>query len=177
MFRRMGIPVWSADDAVHALYGPGGAAVGPVSEICPEAVTVDGVDRSILSEWIAATPGALSKIEAVVHPLVADDRKRFLGAAHSDIVVVDVPLLFETGGESAVDAVVVVTAPEDEQRRRVLARDGMTEAKLAIILSKQMPDAEKRQRADFIIEATSLEAAYDQVQNVVQIIRSRLANA
>ena len=110
MFRRMGIPVWSADDAVHALYGPGGAAVGPVSEICPEAVTVDGVDRSILSEWIAATPGALSKIEAVVHPLVADDRKRFLEAAHSDIVVVDVPLLFETGGESAVDAVVVVTA-------------------------------------------------------------------
>lgn len=177
MFRELGIPVWSADDAVHRLYAKGGLASSAIAELSPEAVTPDGVDRTALSDWIARTPGGLARIESVVHPLVAEDRRRFLEAVTADLVVVDIPLLYETGGESAVDAVVVVSVSEDEQRRRVMQRPGMTREKFEMILSKQMPDAQKRERADYVIQTTNLEAARVQVQQVVEDIRSRLSDA
>jgi dephospho-CoA kinase len=177
MFRDQGIPVWSADDAVHRLYAPGGDAVALIAELCPEAVSERGVDRSALSSWIAETPEALSRIEAVVHPLVAADRESFLRNAASDIVLLDIPLLFETGGDRYVDAIVVVSAPEDEQRRRVLARPGMTPQKLDFVLSKQIPDAEKRKRADFVIWTSSLDEARSAVQHVIRTLQKSQDNA
>lgn len=177
MFRSLGIPVWSADDAVHRIYRRDGQATESIAEICPEAVTLDGVDRKALSEWITQNPGGLARIEAIVHPLVAQDRKQFLESTKSKIVVVDVPLLFETGGEESVDIVVVVSAPEEEQRRRVMSREGMSEEKLNLILTKQMPDAQKRERADYVIRTTSLEAARTQVQKVLKDVKDKLAHA
>ena len=175
MFEEAGVPVWSADAAVHRLYGLGGAAVDLLAEEFPSAVKNGAVDRAVLSNLIADDQGVLGRIEAIVHPLVAADRAAFISESEAAIVVVDVPLLFETG--TNVDAVVVVTVSEDEQRKRVLAREGMTEEKFEIILSKQMPDAEKRARADYIIETTSLEAARSGVQDVLAKIRSELTDA
>ncbi len=177
MFAEHGIPVWSADDAVHKLYSKGGAAVSEIKKICPSAVEDGAVDRSKLSAWIAKTEGALVQIERLVHPLVQDDRNQFITSQTSDIVLVDIPLLFETGSENQCDTVVVVSAPEETQRKRVLAREGMTEAKLALILSKQMPDREKRARADYVIETTSLEGARQSVQYILNGIRNKLRHA
>jgi dephospho-CoA kinase len=171
MFAEAGVPVWDADAAVHRLYAPGGAAVEGIRAICPEAVVDDGVRREALKTWIERDPAALKRIEAVVHPLVAADRADFVAGAERDVVVVDVPLLFETGGETAVDAVVVVSAPPEVQRARVLARPGMTEARLDAILARQMPDAEKRARADFVIPTVTLEEARARVQDVLNTIR------
>lgn len=177
MFAEAGLPVWDADAAVHRLYGRGGAAVEGIRAICPEAVTDGEVRREVLRTWIDRDPAALGQIEGVVHPLVAADRAAFVGAAQGGIVVVDVPLLFETGGERAVDAVVVVSAPPEVQRARVLARPGMTEARLDAILARQMPDAEKRARADYVIPTATLEEARDAVQDVLKDIRRRAGHA
>lgn len=177
MFRKAGIPVWSADAAVHQLYGPDGAATQKIQQLCPESVTDCGIDREILSNWISGTPEGLARIEKIVHPLVYRSRQEFLKSTDADIAVLDIPLLFETGGETEVDMIVVVSAPADEQRRRVLARPGMTEEKLNMILSRQTPDAEKRSRADWVIETTSLEEAETSVQNVIREIRGRLTDA
>jgi dephospho-CoA kinase len=171
MFAEAGVPVWDADAAVHRLYARGGAAVEEIRALCPEAVADGAVRREVLKAWIDRDPGALSRIEAVVHPRVAADRAAFVAAAESDVVVVDVPLLYETGGEAAVDAVVVVSAPPEVQRARVLARPGMTEARLAAILARQMPDAEKRARADYVIPTVALEDARAGVQDVLNTIR------
>ena len=171
MFRQQGIPVWSADEAVHRLYEPGGDGLAAIASLCPDAVSTDGVDRTVLSSWIARTEDGLSKIEALIHPLVAEDRETFLRKTTANVVVLDIPLLFETGGDNFVDAVVVVTVPEKEQRKRVLARPGMTEEKLNLILSKQLADAEKRKRADFVIETSSLDEASLAVQKVIEDIR------
>lgn len=170
-FRDAGIPVWDADDAVHRLYAAGGAAVAPVGQLCPAAVQDGAIDRPALKRWIAEDPSALAKIEAAVHPLVAADRAAFLDQARRDaapLVVVDIPLLFETGAEGSVDAVVVVSAPAEDQRARVLARPGMTEDHFARILAKQMPDAEKRRRADHVIETRSLEGARRAVHSLIR---------
>jgi dephospho-CoA kinase len=171
MFAEAGVPVWDADAAVHRLYGRGGAAVEQIRAICPEAVVDGAVRREVLKDWIDRDPGALARIEAVVHPLVAADRAAFVAGEESDIVVVDVPLLFETGGAKDVDVVVVVSAPPEVQRARVLARPGMTEARLAAILARQMPDAEKRARADHVIPTLTLEEARAGVQDVLNTIR------
>lgn len=154
MFRARGVPVHDADACVHTLYGPGGAAASAIGAAFPGTLAPDGaVDRAALRTIVLGEPERLRRLEALVHPLVRQARDDFL-AAHeaAPLVVLDVPLLFETGGEAGCDAVAVVTAPAEVQRARVLARPGMTEEAFTQILAKQMPDAEKRRRADFLIE-------------------------
>ncbi len=168
-FREMGVPVWDADAAVHRLYAQGGAAVEAVRQICPEAVTTTGVDRAALKRWIAQDSSALARLEAVVHPLVAADREEFINAADVPLVVLDIPLLFEVGAD--VDGVLVVTAPPDVQRARVLSREGMSPAQLETILARQMPDAEKRARADFVIETLDMDSTRQAVQDLVSRLR------
>jgi len=170
-FADAGAAVWDADAAVHALYAPGGAGARAVARLAPQAVGADGVDRAARRAAALADPGLLARIEAAVHPLVAADRAAFLAAARdagAAVAVCDVPLLFETGAEADFDAVVVVSAPADAQRARVLARPGMTPQALAAILSRQTPDAEKRARADFVIDTgKTVEAAQAQARAVL----------
>ncbi len=180
MFREEAVPVWDADGAVHRLYAPGGAGVAQIAELRPEAVRDGQVSRPALRAWIAEDPSALERIEKAIHPLVADDRADFLAgadAADEPLVVLDIPLLFETGGERFVDAVLVVTAPPELQRERVLARPGMTEADLGRMLAKQMSDAEKRARADFIIQSVELESTRHSVQALIGHLRERSKDA
>jgi dephospho-CoA kinase len=172
-FRDAGLAVWDADTAVHRLYAPGGAAVAAIGAIHPQAVHGGAVDRAVLRVWIARDETALAQIEAVVHPLVAADRMAFLENAATDIVVLDIPLLFETGADAALDATLVVTAPAELQRRRVLARPGMTEAQFNAILARQMPDREKRARATHVIETLGLAAAREAVAALIAYIRER----
>lgn len=155
MFAEVGALVWNADEAVHALYAPGGAAVAPVGDAFPGTVIDGAVDRTRLAEVLGRDPAAFSRLEAIVHPLVLAGRLEALAEAEArgvKLAVLDIPLLYETGGDAAVDAVVVVTADADIQRRRVLDRPGMTAERLDAILSRQMPDAEKRRRADFLVD-------------------------
>lgn len=168
MFAAQGVPVWDADAAVHRLYAPGGAAVPGVGALFPSAVTAAGIDRKVLSQLLAAAPRRLAELEAVVHPLVADDRAAFV-AAHADapVVLLDIPLLFETGAEAQMDGVAVVSAPAEVQRARVLSRPGMTPETLDLILSRQMPDADKRARATWIIPTDSLPAAQAAVAGIL----------
>jgi dephospho-CoA kinase len=176
MFADAGIPVWDADAAVHRLYEPGQPAALAISGLFPEAMDAAGrVDRPALRRVIQSDPAALDRLNAAVHPLVRQDRAGFLAAmADSPIVLLDIPLLYESGLADACDAVAVVSAPPGVQRDRVLAR-GMTEAEFALILSRQMPDAEKRARADYLIPTTSLEAARAAVKDVLADIRRRIA--
>jgi dephospho-CoA kinase len=179
LFAEAGVPVWDADAAVHRLYAEGGAGAGAIAGLAPQAVSGAVVDRDRLRDAIIADPDLLGRIEARVHPLVAADREAFAAAhADADILLFDIPLLFETGGEAGLDAVLVVTAPEAVQRARVLARPGMTPAALARILARQTPDAEKRARADFIIETgRGVEAARADVLALLARIRAGRANA
>lgn len=170
MFRDLGVPVWDADAAVHRLYAKGGAAVARIAALAPQAILGGMVDRARLRDAIAADPALLDRINAVVHPLVAADRAAFLSATRAAIVVMDVPLLFETGGEGYCDGVAVVSAPPEVQRARVLAR-GMPERDLDLILSRQMPDAQKRARADFVIPTSTLDGARAAVQDILQQLR------
>ncbi|MGR4862888.1 dephospho-CoA kinase [Caulobacter sp. LARHSG274] len=176
MFVAEGVPVYDADAAVHALYAPGGAAVGPVEAAFPGVVVDGAVDRARLSARVVGHPEALKALEAVVHPLVAAHRAGFFKdaiKAGADIAVLDVPLLFETGGDRTVDKVVVVSAPPDLQRQRVLARPGMDGAKFEAILARQTPDAEKRARADFVIDTgQGLDHARQQVRDLLTRLRA-----
>ncbi|WP_375260282.1 dephospho-CoA kinase [Palleronia sp.] len=172
LFREAGVPVWDADAAVHALYSAGGAAVEPVRALCPEAVGPNGVDRAALNDWIARESDALGQIEAVVHPLVAADRAAFIAAADSDIVVLDIPLLFEVGAAAEVDTIVVVSAPAEIQRKRVLARPGMTEERFARILAKQMPDAEKRTQADVVVPSVTIDETRVHIDRLIRSLRN-----
>lgn len=173
MFAEAGVPVWDADAAVHRLYAPGGAAVEPIRALHPDAVVDGTVDRAALKAWIAADPEALSRINAAVHPLVAADRARFLATTEADLVVLDIPLLFETGADAEADLVVTVSAPPEVQRARVLGRGLMDEATFATILARQMPDAEKRKRADVVIETRTLDQARAAVQKVIDRARGQ----
>ena len=172
MFAARGVPVWDADAAVHRLYGPGGAAVAPVGALVPGAATADGIDRAALRGWLSEDPARLALLERIVHPLVAADRNRFLSVrADAPVVVLDIPLLFETGAERELDGVAVVSAPPEVQRARVLARPGMTEDQFQAILARQMPDAKKRSRATHIIETLDLNAASACVTALIAYIR------
>ncbi|QDL91302.1 dephospho-CoA kinase [Paroceanicella profunda] len=171
-FRTAGVPVWDADAAVHRVYAPGGAAVGPVTALVPAALKDGGVDRAALREAILADGTLLSRIEAAVHPVVSRDRAAFLEqnrAAGVPLVVCDIPLLFESGDVSWLDAVLVVTAPPEVQRARVMARPGMTETAFAAILARQVPDAEKRARADHVIDTSrGLDHAEAEVARIIR---------
>jgi dephospho-CoA kinase len=174
LFRDAGVPVQDADQVVSELYVRGGAAVGPVGEAFPGVVRDGAIDRAALSQRVLGAPEALKRLEAIVHPLVRAERDRFLEAAKdAEVVVFDVPLLLETGIDRDMDAVVVVSASEDVQRARVLERPDMTEAKFAQILARQIPDAEKRARADFVIDTGhGIEVARKQVRAVLDQVRS-----
>jgi dephospho-CoA kinase len=155
LFAEAGVPVYDADAAVHRLYE---AEAGPAIEAAFPGTTVDGkVDRNRLSAHVVHDPAAMKRLEEIVHPMLGASRQKFLRDAEQSgapIAVVDVPLLFETGGEKRVDAVVVVTTTPEIQRERILARPNMTEEKLAAILARQMPDAEKRKRAHFVVDTS-----------------------
>lgn len=177
MFAEFGAPIYDADAEVRRLYAKGGRAVAPIEAAFP-GVTVDGVvDRARLGDRVLGDPTALQKLNSIVWPLMGEARAAFFRAAETagaDVVVLDIPLLFETGGERNVDAVVVVSAPPDLQRERVLARPGMSEAKLDAILAAQMADAEKRARAHFVVETGSgVEAARRQVREILDTLRAR----
>ena len=176
MFAELGVPTFDADDAVRDFYVGEGAAT--IEAAFPGVVVSGQVDRERLGARVLGDAGALQRLEGLVHPAVAEARSRFLEAASAAgkrIVLVDVPLLFETGGEANVDLVIVVSAPESIQRDRVLGRAGMTEAKLHAILSRQMPDAEKRRRAHFVIDTRGRLELTRAV--VAQFIRSTAAMA
>lgn len=172
MFRAAGVPVHDSDAVVHALYR--GAAVGPVEAAFPGVTREGAIDRALLSQRVLGDGAAMARLEAIVHPLVAQAREAFLDEARragARVAVLDVPLLFETGGDALVDAVVVVTADASVQKARVLARPGMTEERFAAILARQTPDSEKRRRADFLIDTgRGLEAARRQVEDVLRAV-------
>ncbi|OOY03579.1 dephospho-CoA kinase [Thioclava sp. F28-4] len=172
MFAEAGIPVWDADRTVHDLYAKGGAAVVPIAADFPSAVKDGTVDRAELKKLLSKNKKALTRLESIVHPLTTASRSDFI-AAHpeADLILLDIPLLFETGADAACDATLVVTAPAEVQRARVLERSGMTEAQLDFILSRQMPDAEKRRRATFVIETLDLEQTRQDVRNLIAKIR------
>jgi dephospho-CoA kinase len=174
-FRRLGVPVFDADAAVHRLQGRGGAAVAPIEAAFP-GTTGDGqVNREALRARVLGDAAALKRLERIVHPLVRQAERRFLAALRrrgEGLAVLDVPLLFETGGEARVDAIIVVSAPAAVQRARVLARGGMTAERLAAILARQMPDAEKRRRADHVVRTgLSRHAAQRQIRRIVRELR------
>ena len=177
MFADAGVPTYDADAVVHALYAKGGAAVAPVGEAFAGAVVDGAVDRDRLSKAVLNNPAALKRLEEIVHPLVGAAQLTFLQSARdasAPAVVLDIPLLFEKGGEKRVDVTVVVSAPAEVQRARVLARPGMTAEKFESILAKQTPDADKRARADFVIETGgSLEETRARVLAVLDALREQ----
>jgi dephospho-CoA kinase len=177
LFARLGIPVHGADEVVHRLYDTGGAAVAAIAREFPGTVRDGRVMREALAARVAADEGAFRRLEAIVHPLVREAELAFLDDARKrgdGLVVLDIPLLFETGGEKRMDAVVVVSAPPDVQRERVLSRPGMSLEKLEAIHARQIPDVDKRSRADFVIETDKgLEHAFAAVQRIVAELRNR----
>ena len=177
LFADRGCAVWDADAAVHSLYQPGGAGADAIRGLCSNAVTHVGVDRQILKLAIADDPTLLKRVEAVIHPLVATHRENFRKTATSEVRVFDIPLLFEKGSEGEFDAVACVNVPQDVQWARVLARENMTEATLDMILSKQMPNADKVARADYVIDTSTLETASADVDRIMADIAERSNHA
>ena len=181
LFQEAGVPVYDADAAVHALYEKGGAAVTPIGELVPEAIIDGAVDRAILGQHVLKDAAKLKALEAIVHPLAGQSQFDFLAQAKADkaaCVVLDIPLLFETGGQDFVDCVVVVSAPFEVQKQRVLAREGMSEERFHDILAKQVPDKDKRAQADFIVDsAISIEDARRQVHGILAAIKGRAGSA
>ncbi len=177
MFADLGCDVWDADAAVHRLYSKGGAAVGPLGAAFPQAIVDGAVSRDALKQIIGQTPEALKEIERIVHPLLAQDRALFRQSARADILVFDIPLLFETGGDAAMDATVVVSVKAETQEKRVMQRGSMDMDQFQLIKQKQMPDADKRARADYVIITDTPDHARQQVQDIVAEIRTKFENA
>ena len=174
-FRQLGIPVCDADAVVHELYE--GAAVAPIEAAFPGTTSDGMVDRVKLGQAVLKDPHGLKRLEAIVHPMVQEAEREFLRKAAeqgAQMAVLEVPLLFETGGDARVDVTIVVSAPPEVQRERVLARPGMTPSKLEAILARQMPDSEKRRRADFVVDTgVTIEESHAQVDAIVERLRNR----
>ncbi len=177
LFQKEGIAIYDADAAVHEIYKPGGAAVAPLTALFPDAIIKGGVDRIRLGKLVLDNPAALKQLENIVHPLVGNMQLDFLrenAEQDAKMVVLDIPLLFENGGEKNIDVSILATAPYDIQKKRVLARKNMTEEKFHAILAKQMPDEEKRKKADFIVDTSkSVEDAYRQVKQIIRHLENR----
>ena len=178
LFAAEGIPVHDADAAIHKLYGPGGAAVTKIAQAFPGTVRNGMVDRAALSACVTADPAALKKLEELVHPLVTAERESFLNDAAERgeaIVLLDIPLLFETGAEAGLDAVVVVSAPAAVQRARALSRSGMTAEKFETLLARQLPDVDKRAKAHFLVVTDQgMDHARAQVRMILAAIREKI---
>jgi dephospho-CoA kinase len=175
MFAEEGVPVFDADAEVHRLYE--GKAAAPIEAVFPGVTKEGRVDRKLLSARVVGDGEALMRLESIVHPLVREARREFLGKARASgakVALVDIPLLFETNGDETVDKIVVVSAPLEVQKKRVLAREGMTEEKFNAILARQMPDAEKRKRADFVIDTSK---GFDATREDVRAILRELLSA
>ena len=175
MFRKAGVPVFDADAEVHRLQGPGGALVAAIDEAFPGTATPGGIDRAVLSRYVLGDKAALHRLERLVHPAVAVARRNFLRRHRSrPLVVLDIPLLFEKGHGTRLDAVAVVSAPVWKQRRRVLARPGMSVAKLDHILTLQVPDHVKRQRADYVIDTgVQMQGTRSQIRKLIACLVAR----
>lgn len=172
MFAAEGIPVWDADEAVHRLYVSSEPLKHDLAAEFGDILTGGAIDRAKLSSALKARDNGFERLNALVHPRVIEDRADFMAGQTADIVLADIPLLYETGAESALDYVVVANAPADIQKTRVLARPGMTAEKFAAILARQMPDAEKRRRADFVIDTSqSLDACRQDVRAILDKLR------
>ncbi|MCC3303960.1 dephospho-CoA kinase [Sneathiella sp. HT1-7] len=175
MFRKLGIPVYDADAEIHKLYAKGGAGVEPIRSAFPDAVVDDQVDRQRLSKLVVGNDAEIERLEKVIHPLLSDGRAAFFEQAQKEghtLVVLDIPLIFETGGEDRVHKIVVVSAPAHVQRSRVLDRPEMTEDKFEAILARQVDDAEKREKADFVIDThRSMEETFMQIKELVEHLK------
>jgi dephospho-CoA kinase len=179
--RARGIPVFDADAHVHALYAKGGAAVSPIEAAFPGTTANGAVDRTRLAAALASSPDGFTRLEAIVHPLVRDAEQTFLNLHHKNgvrIAVLEIPLLFETKADALVDATIVLSTDPATQRARVLARPGMTEAKLDMILARQLPDAEKRRRADFVVDTSGpVTDTHAQIDSVLGKLQAHKAAA
>jgi len=174
MFREAGVPVWDADATVAKLYGKGGAAVAPLSALNMGLIQNDAVDREALKNWVKTDPNALNRLESLIHPLVAADRAEFIDDhAEQSLIVCDIPLLYETGADQGLDAVLVVTTDAETQKARVMERAGMDSALFDRILARQMPNSEKIARADYVIETNSFEGARKAVHDLINDLTAR----
>jgi dephospho-CoA kinase len=177
IFSEFGCDVWDADAAVHRLYDKDGTAVAPISEVFPQVIEAGVVSRAQLRKLISADPSVLKTIEKIVHPLLVQDRADFVAISQSDILVFDIPLLFETGGDANMDCVACVWTTAEVQKQRVMERGTMSMYQFEVIRSKQLPADEKRDRSDFVIITDTIEHARAQVQNVLTQIRQRMTDA
>ena len=177
MFAELGIPVWDADAAVHKLYSKGGAAVPAIQELYSEAVEHGEVSRPALKRLIQSNENVLGELERIVHPLVAADRQNFIETSDRDIVLLDIPLLFETNGDKHMDAIACVDIDPETQRERVLQRNTMTEKQFEQILNKQLPNDVKCSQSDFVIQTDNLDHAKEQVAHIIELIRKDYINA
>jgi dephospho-CoA kinase len=173
-FADHGCAVWDADAAVHRLYAVGGPAVEPVAAVFPQAVQNGAVSRDALKQALIADPSKFKALEHIVHPLVAQDRAEFIKTATTDIVVLDIPLLFETGANRAMDAVACVSIDAETQKQRVMARQTMDEKTFQQILDRQWPNADKAAKSDYVIHTDSLDHAKQQVAEIVKTIRNKI---
>lgn len=173
LFSEFGCDIWDADKAVQEIYETNGPAVRAFQQYYPDMVVENRVSKMRLKQWIADDPSALKKIEQIVHPLVSDHRSAFIASSKADIIVLEIPLLFETGAEKTLDAVVCVTIDADTQKKRVLARNTMSEQEFEQIKARQMPSKEKQDLSDFVITTDKVESARAQVQTIVDTIRAK----
>mgnify|MGYP001227997018 FL=1 len=171
-FKDAGCEVWDADAAVHRLYEKQGAAVAPLSNLFPKASIEGAISRQVLKHELQKNPDLIGQLEAIVHPLVAQDRQTFIDSAQSDILVFDIPLLFETGADAHMNAVICVTIDEEEQKKRVLERGTMNEEMFKQVKSRQWSNSQKCEKADFVILTDTLEHVHAQVENILAKLKA-----